>query len=218
MNINRRVALIGVTALIVGAYVQMFGFNFPFKKLAMQNPGIEGFFWPQQKALSDFRLVSSRNTPYELKDISGKWSFVFFGYTHCPDICPITMNTLRLARDQMNSSAEVSLDNVKFLFVSVDGERDTPAHLDNYIGYFGENFQAATGSREQVDSLTNQLGVPYTIDAHNPGDTEYLVGHSGAIFLISPTAHLAAIFHAPHTAEQITRRFMEILRFYASQP
>ena len=217
MNINLRVVLIGVVALVTGAYLQLFGFNLPLRTAEVPQPEIENFFWPEQKALSSFQLTGSNNSPYGINEIHDKWSFVFFGYTHCPDICPITMNTLRQAREQMATESIVNLDQVNFLFVSVDGERDTPAHLDSYISFFGQNFTAATGTPDQVDSLTRQLGVPYSIDEHEPGDSDYLVGHSAAIFLISPSAKLASIYHAPHNAKQITRRFTDILRFYSSQ-
>ena len=76
-----------------------------------------------------------------------------------------------------------------------------------------EGFEGATGNKSQVDSLTGHLGVPYSIDLHDPGDTEYLVGHSGAVYLISPEATLAAIYQPPHTAQMLTERLEQIKSF-----
>ncbi len=217
MTMTYRTILLGLMALLVGVYIQLFGFNPPIRQSVPDNPGIEGFFWPEQKSLFDFEMIGTDNRTFGLKDLGAAWHFVFFGYTHCPDICPITMHTLRLARDEMSHSREVDMNRVNFLFVSVDGERDTPEHLDRYIRFFGDNFTALTGNKAQVDSLTTQIGVPYSIDEHEPGASDYLVAHSGAIFLISPEGKLASIFRPPHAPQDITERFRLILDFHASQ-
>ena len=213
MYFNIRLILIGLAALVVGVYLQLFGFNLPVKNVASVDPSIEGFFWPKQKHLGEFGLVDQDHQQYDLSKFQSKWNFVFFGYTHCPDICPITMNTMKQVRNILAKNPDLEIDKISFDFISVDGERDSPEILKNYVGFFGENFAAATGTTEQVDSLTGQLGVPYSIDPHEPGSTDYLVGHSGAIFLISPEATLASIFQPPHTAREIADRFEKIQTF-----
>jgi protein SCO1/2 len=213
LKINFKVILIGTVALATGVYLQLFGFNPPVRSVSVEGPEIQGFFWPKQKALSEFELVSQHNKPFTLNDMKKDWNFVFFGYTHCPDICPITMNTMREVREKLTSQSTKDYTSIKFSFVSVDGKRDTPEILDAYVNYFGEGFQGATGSKTQVDSLVAQLGVPYTIDEHEPGNETYLVGHSAAIFLISPAGKLAAIFQAPHSATEIFDKFIRIDSF-----
>ncbi len=213
MEINFKVILIGAVALAAGVYLQLFGFNPPVRSVSVEAPDIQGFFWPKQKALDEFELVSQRNTPFTLDSMKGDWNFIFFGYTHCPDICPITMNTMRQVRETLSKQTETDYVSIKFNLISVDGERDTPEILEAYISYFGENFQGATGNKIQIDSLVTQLGVPYTIDNHEPGNTTYLVGHSAAIFLISPAGKLAAIFQAPHSAAEISDKFIQIDSF-----
>ena len=216
VEINFKVILIGIVALATGVYLQLFGFNPPVRPASMENPEIQGFFWPEQKALGEFELVSQHNKPFTLNDMKGDWSFVFFGYTHCPDICPITMNTMRQVREALTNQPGKDYSSVKFSFVSVDGERDTPEVMNAYVNYFGEGFHGATGSKNQVDSLATQLGVPYSIDEHEPGNTTYLVGHSAAIFLISPAGRLAAILQAPHSATEIFDKFIRIDSFMQS--
>ena len=213
LEMNFKVILIGVIALVTGVYLQLFGFNTPVRSVSVEGPEIQGFFWPGQKALGEFKLVSQHNTPFTLDNMKGDWSFVFFGYTHCPDICPITMNTMRQVREALASHSGKDYSSIKFSFISVDGERDTPEVVNAYVNYFGEGFQGATGNKDEVDSLVSQLGVPYSIDEHAPGNTNYLVGHSAAIFLISPAAKLAAIFQAPHSATEISDKFIQINSF-----
>ncbi len=217
MQQSNRIILIGAIALLVGLYLQLFGFNPPFKDTASQAARIEGFFWPDQKALSDFELVNQDNKPFQRTHFTDRWSFLFFGYTHCPDICPVTMNTLRQVRDIIGSNAIIDSDLVNFVFVSVDGERDTPELIKKYVEFFGEKFFGATGNKKQIDSLTTQLGIPYSVDEHQPGDLNYLVGHSGAVLLISPEEKLSSIFHSPFTADQIASRFTQIYTFMVDQ-
>lgn len=210
---NLKVLTLSFVALLFGTYLQIYGLNLPGDNLTQQDPKIDGFFWPSQKHLDDFELVGTQNEMFNLGKLKGKWSFMFFGYTHCPDICPITMNTLRQVRDSLATESESTPDSPQFIFISVDGERDTPEKMNRYVHYFGEGFTGASGNKTQVDTLTGQLGIPYSIDAHEPADMNYLVGHSGSVFLISPDTNLAAIFHAPQEASDIADRFSQILKF-----
>ena len=204
-------------ALLTGLYLQLFGFNLPIKSERTPSPDIENFLWPDERPLEHFELVNQDNERFNQTDLLGKWSFLFFGYTHCPDICPITMHTLRQVSGQLRSSGKTDPDQFNFVFVSVDGERDTPDHLKRYVGFFDPDFVGITGNREQVDSLASQLSVPYSIEEHPAGAREYLVNHSGAIFLVSPQGRLATLFQAPHDPGRITERFFAIEAFTGQQ-
>ncbi len=234
MKSHLKVTFACIVALVLGLYLQLFGLNLPIRQavhVGSTDGGseIEGLLFPRQKDLREFQMIDSHHNSYGLSDLEGSWSFLFFGYTHCPDICPITMNSLRqvqdfLAKDVTENPTENPAENpvenptensprkTQFLFVSVDGERDTPPHLEQYIQYFGDGFTALTGNKKQVDSLTNQLGVPYEIEKHDTGE-DYLVAHSGAIFLISPQTKLTAIYQPPHNPEEMAQRFRDIINF-----
>lgn len=216
MFLNLKVISIGILALLVGLYFQLFGFNLISLKNHDQThsaPDIKGFLWPNQKTISGFSMIDHNGQQVTEEQLAGNWSFVFFGYTHCPDICPITMNTMRQTRDLLHDHPHGK--RVQYVFTSVDGERDTPQHLNGYIRFFGENFLGLTGNKSQIDAFTSQIGVPYTIDDHEPGES-YLVGHSGAIFLISPENKLAAVLQPPHEAKDLAKRFEQILAFLKS--
>ena len=215
MRFNFRVLLAGIGALLIGLYLQLFGCNQPIYLVdpIPPPPPIKEFFWPDQLQLHQFGLVDHENRKFDQPRLSGHWSFVFFGYTHCPDICPITMNILRQVREKFLRDAGLDMDQIAFVFISVDGERDTPNRLRDYIEFFGEGFTAASGTKAQIESLTTQLGVPWSIDEHAEGQQDYLVGHSGAIFLISPEATVASIWQPPHEADEIADRFIQIQKF-----
>ncbi len=216
MRFNFRILIAGIGALAIGLYLQLFGFNPPLVKVKPAPSPIEGFFWPEQLQLHSFDLVDHENRKFDRSRLSGRWSFMFFGYTHCPDICPVTMNILRQIREKLlrdGRDGGTSMEPIAFVFISVDGERDTPAHLSDYIGFFGEGFTAASGAKAQIESLTTQLGVAWSIDEHAQGQQDYLVGHSGALFLISPAATVASIWQPPHTADEIADRFIQIQKF-----
>ncbi len=206
-----------LVAGLTGLYLQLFGLNLPVKPGEAPAPEIENFLWPDETPLGNFELVNQDHGTFDRADLLDKWSFLFFGYTHCPDICPVTMHTLRQVSGQLRSSGKTDPDQFNFVFVSVDGERDTPDHLKRYIEFFDPGFIGITGNREQVDSLASQLSVPYHIEEHPAGAREYLVHHSGAIFLISPQGRLATLFQTPHDVDRITERFFAIETFTGQQ-
>ncbi len=221
MRFNFRILLVGVGALLIGLYFQLFGLNPPVIKNQTASSPIEGFFWPDQMQLRQFDLVGHDNQKFDVRRFSNHWSFVFFGFTNCPDICPVTLNTLRQVREKLRQDTYPDIDQTAFVFISVDGERDTPDRLRDYIESFGEGFIAASGTKPQIESLTTQFGVPWSIDKNAVGQNhdnhaegqDYLVNHSGAIFLISPEATLASIYQPLHDADEIAGRFVQIQKF-----
>ena len=197
-------------ALIFGLYLSLSNNGFFAPKIKSEE--IEGFFWPNQKRIEPFTMVDQNNSDFTLEHFRGKWSFLFFGYTHCPDICPITMQQMKEANGKLLDQHPELESTIQMIFVSVDGERDTPEHLKNYVEFFGD-FIGLTGSEVQLQGLTTQLGVPYSIEPHEPGNQNYLVEHSGAIFLISPQGMLASIYQPPFTPQGVSDRFQQILQF-----
>ena len=200
-------------ALAAGIYLATFGFNLPqFHSLDPEK--IEGLFWPDQKQLVNFELIDHNGNPYQLHSMSTQWNLVFFGYTYCPDICPITMSLLREVNGLYQQQAPEEHGDLKFAFVSVDGERDQSVQLKQYIEFYDPSFIAASGNKDQVDSLASQLGVPYEIEEHVAGAKNYLVSHTGALFLISKQGKLAAVIHPPHNAVEITKRLLKIRKLW----
>jgi protein SCO1/2 len=159
----------------------------------------------EPKPLTDFALTDDRNRPFGPESLKGKWSFLFFGFTYCPDVCPTTLATLARARDAIAKNA-LGADDVQFVFVSVDPNRDTASGLRQYVRAFDPSFVGVTGDDAQLARLAGQLGAVYRVEI-TPGVENYPVSHSAAVYLLDPRARHHAVFTPPLDAAVISRRF-----------
>ena len=162
--------------------------------------------WLQRpKQLQDFSLIGQDNRPLDRDALKGHWTFLAFGYTNCPDICPTLMATFD-AVDKIlaKSGAQPRPD---FLFISVDPERDTPERIDKYVRYFNPRIRGATAGHDVLRPLTAQLGVLYQRSEKQDTAMGYLVDHSASILLLDPQARLSAIFSVPHDPTAIADDF-----------
>jgi protein SCO1/2 len=169
-------------------------------------PSIAGFVYPEPRVISPFKLAAQDGKPFDLESLKGKWTFVYFGYTYCPDVCPTTLAELARAKkllDQAGLSAQ-------YVFVSVDPQRDTPKRLAQYVAFFDPGFVGASGGGEALTALTRQIGVAYSFPEGTKGAT-YAVDHSSIVALFDPDARLHAVFTPPQEAEGIADGFRKIL-------
>lgn len=160
---------------------------------------------PHPQPLTPFALTDHKGRVFDLASLKGKWSFLVFGFTHCPDVCPTTLATLARARDTIVRNT-ARPDDVQFVFVSVDPGRDTPEKLGHYVEYFDSSFLGATGTNAQIGNLAAQLKAAYEVGSA-PARENYPVFHSAAIFLVNPRARYHAAFAPPHDADTISKRF-----------
>ena len=165
--------------------------------------------FPDPKPLTAFALSDHKNRVFDLASLNGKWTFLFFGFTHCPDVCPTTLAVLARARGNIAKNT-VGAEDIQFVFVSVDPNRDTAGKLKQYVDYFDTTFLGVTGDNAQIGNLAGQLGAAYQV-AITPGMENYPVYHTTAVFLLDPQARYHAIFTPPLDAEAISRRF-KVLR------
>ncbi len=163
--------------------------------------------YPEPRILADFALVDQTGQTFNLARWQQRWDLVFFGFTHCPDVCPTTLATM----SQITQAADLG-DALGVTFISVDPQRDTPAHLADYVNFFDAEFSAATGPEPQLVALTHQLGVLFDVQPHEAGDSSYNVDHSAAVLLINPEGRLEGQFPAPHDAEAITADLKRIIQ------
>ena len=172
--------------------------------------------FPEPKPLAAFALTDHRHRVFDLASLKGKWSFLFFGFTHCPDVCPTTLAVLARVRDNIARNA-AGAEDIQFVFVSVDPNRDTPANLRQYVEYFDTTFLGVTGDNAQIGNLAGQLGAAYEV-AITPGMENYPVYHTAAVFLVDPQARYHAVFTPPHDAEAIGKRFKVVRELEALTP
>ena len=169
------------------------------------------WFGEQARALPEFELRDHRNNTLNRASLSGHWSLMFFGYVHCPDICPITLQTMNQMVEAIDDS-DVH-DRLQIVFVSVDPDRDSPDLLANYVGHFNRSFIGATAPMENLRPLTGSLGIAHESHKKSEDDLTYLVDHSGAIVLINPKAEFAGLFSAPHDARTMARDITRIVEY-----
>lgn len=153
--------------------------------------------FPQGKAFSGFNLTDHNQQKIDADSFKGHTSVVFFGFTNCPDICPTTLQELKLTDKLLKKAGKQS---PHFIFISVDPDRDKPDNLKSYIEYFNPDFAAATGDEANILSLASQLGVAYHVAEHDEAQVVYDVDHSSALFLINDKGQRIGIFPAPHNA------------------
>ena len=167
------------------------------------------WFGDQARPLPAFELVDHRQVRLTNASLGGKWNLMFFGYTHCPDICPASLQTLREMKQAIDDPDVV--EALRVYFVSVDPGRDTPQVLADYVTYFDPAFVGATAEMEQLRQLTGALGIMHEIRDRVDGNENYGVDHSGAIVLVSPEVEFAGLFSAPHNPLVMARDMTRIV-------
>lgn len=158
---------------------------------------------PEPWAIPAFSLVNQDGKAFGREDLEGKWSLLFFGFTHCPDVCPTTLYDLHQVKSRLDGTRGVDENAWQVVFVSIDPERDTPEKLRDYVAYFDPSFLAVTGEHAQLEPLARKLAIAYRIEEHEPGAPTYDVDHSVSILLANPEGRIHGIFPAPHDIEQM---------------
>lgn len=138
-----------------------------------------------------FTLLNAKSQTVTEKDFAGKYMLVYFGFTHCPDICPTGLLLINNAIDQLGKQGE----KVVPIFISLDPERDTPKAMGSYTPHFGERIVGLTGSPEQIRQVAEAYKVYYR-KAETGKNGEYLIDHSGYMYLMGPDGRYLA--HFPH--------------------
>ena len=136
---------------------------------------------------SSFTLTDVNNNPITEKSFQGPATALFFGFTHCPDICPMTLNKLNIISEQLKKENK----SLKVFFISIDPERDTPEVMRDYLSSFGEQFIGITGEPEKIFKLSQSWSiVSQKIFSENG---EYTVNHSSPVILLKDGKYVATI-------------------------
>ncbi|NKC16358.1 MAG: SCO family protein [Gammaproteobacteria bacterium] len=179
------------------------------------NPELERatVLFGQHTPVPPFELIDHRAQVFDESNLKSRWSLLFFGYTHCPDICPTTLSTVKGAIEVLNTPA---LDDLQVIFVSVDPERDSSSKLGRYITFFDPAFIGVTGEHERLERFTAALGAVYRIEQHNTEETNYAVDHSSRLLLINPAGQLHAVFAPPHESGVLAHELTIIAEAFGS--
>jgi protein SCO1 len=152
-----------------------------------------------------FHLVDQNGKAFTEADLKGKWHLVFFGFTHCTDTCPMTLNELSLALDELGKAR----DAVRIVFISVDSERDTPAVLKSYVTSFAAPIVALTGTADEVKQVAKDYRVYYA--KHPLADGGYDMDHSAVIYVMDPEGRFTATLTPEAPAAEMAARLKKLL-------
>jgi protein SCO1/2 len=167
---------------------------------------------PEPRALADVRFVDKAGADTRLSDLKGDFTLVFFGFTHCPDVCPLTLSLLAEVRADVASRAPRWTPRV--LFVSVDPNRDTPERIAAYLNGFDPEFLGVTASDAELEPLLGALGV--AVEKHAHGGENYNVVHNSAIYVLDPNAEWFAVTTSPHDPKVIATDYLRIRQRHTS--
>lgn len=164
-------------------------------------------YLPDSAPLPPFALTAANSGHVGRDTFKGRWTYVFFGYASCPDVCPTTLATLAAERRLLRDLAPELQPRV--LMISVDPARDDPARLAAYVRYFDPTFEGATGDDAAVASAAAAFGAAYARIAAPDGG--YTMDHSAGLFLVGPRGNLVATSSAPHDAAVLARDYRTIV-------
>jgi cytochrome oxidase Cu insertion factor (SCO1/SenC/PrrC family) len=154
-----------------------------------------------------FTLVDQAGRTVTDEDFRGRYMLIYFGYTFCPDVCPLALQSMSTALDMLGQKA----DAVVPLFITIDPERDTVPVLADYSQHFHPSLRALTGTAEQVRGAARAYRVYYKKAEDGGTFTDYLMDHTSLVYLMGPDGEYLAHFTHGTTVEEIARRLSEIL-------
>jgi protein SCO1 len=177
--------------LVLLALVAAAGGVWVAKRTSDPAPQLTSGTWlPQPRPVPEVSLVDQSGQPFTTQSLLGHPTLLFFGFTHCPDVCPTTLARLV----QVVKAAKVP--DLKVLLVSVDPERDTPELLERYVHAFSPEFGGVTGKPEEIQRLAKEFGV--AIAKVDMGGGEYTVDHSAVVSLLNRKGQRVALFTPPY--------------------
>ncbi|CTQ53305.1 SCO1/SenC [Roseibium album] len=168
---------------------------------------VNGVILEEAVPVREFTLTTQSGSTFTKSQLKERWTLLFLGFTHCPDVCPFTLANLEAVRTEL--SQLVSPNKLpQVVFLAVDPDRDTEL-LQEYVKHFGISFTGITGQRAEIDKLVESIDGFYRLEKAGPDDEAYDVTHSAAVTVINPegeiTAKISPPFHPFNTANYLAR-------------
>jgi protein SCO1/2 len=191
------------TALLLAALVPALA-HIPATRAEQQQAPVRLRFYPNRGG--DFRLTDHNGRPWDLQSARGRVVLLTFGYSFCPDICPVTLVNLAAAMRGLGAEE----DSARAVFITLDPARDTPARLAAYMANFGVKMTGLTGTEDEVRAVARQYHVKFSIRQAHPSAGSF-IDHSAFIYLLDTQGRLRYLF--PHTAppDQIAQAVRALL-------
>jgi protein SCO1 len=205
---NNRLVLLGTLLVgIISTFVVLYAltnrprnFGTPTVDLSQEYTGVQALTPP--RAVQDFTLVDDTNTPVSLSDFRGKMVLMFFGFTNCEDICPITMFQFKQVREKLGDKAK----DVEMLFISVDPQRDTASVIADYMTRFDPAIKGLVGDVDVFEQIKNDYNLEFVLlpIEGSETETEYSVSHTPNPFLIDREGRLVASYAYGTTVDAVS--------------
>lgn len=198
MNI-RKAVLLGVAILA--------GIGIVYATMTYARPyAYQGSLIDPPAPAPDFELIDQHGQPYRLSDQKGKVVLIFFGYTHCPDVCPVTLTDFKQIKAQLGNQSK----DVAFLFVTADPERDTTEQLKKYLENFDSDFIGLTQERSLLEPVWKDYGV-FQAKVESDDPDNYLVDHSARTYTIDKNGNLRLTYLFGTSSEVIAEDVVHLL-------
>lgn len=208
-------ALLVSGALAVWAWLQVGQKSAPLAE-RVDVPPLVMQFPPQPVAFPDVSLTSSDGGTLDAGSLQGNWTLMYFGYTHCPDVCPVELSALANFAHLLREDAAVErLPNM--VFVSVDPQRDELQEIGQFVDYFDPAITGATAAEPVLRDLAEPLGVGWEKTEvpgmdDSAGEDAYLINHYSSFLLLDPEARLQAVFPAPHDPAKMAGAYKKVVQ------
>ena len=200
--------LIPLIAFICAALMtSLFIFRHQHQTEALNLAEGSGTVFPAPRELKPFDLITANNQKFTPQHLLNHWTLLFFGFTHCPDICPTTMEMLKRAYTTLHPQ----YPNLQVVLVSLDPDRDTPQKLLQYTQSFHADFIGVTGKRQELRKLQSQLGIASIQE--NTTDTHYQIQHTSTILLINPQGQWMALYPYGMRPDAFIQAFKQSIRY-----
>jgi protein SCO1/2 len=196
-------------ALLVGLFVFRLLTPAVMSPEQLRDLGVTVYEKPRR--FSEDKLIDENGEPFDFSTLKGKWTLIFFGFTHCPDVCPTTMADMRSMLTQLDDEIAA---NTQVILVSTDPARDTPEKLKQYVHYFSPDFKALTGEFLDLQRFANQLNAAFT---KVPGMGEnYLIDHSANIVLLNPMGDYQGFMRPPFKPDTMRLSYTGVRKYFES--
>ena len=205
---------VGVLMLVLGLAAVWIWNNSTPRQLTEADlpPELVMNYLPEGKPIAGLQMTDHNGQAFTEARFQKHWSFIFFGFVNCPDVCPTTMLVMKQVWQKLPPAAYAD-PKPQLIFISVDPGRDTVAKLKDYMAFYHPDFIGVRGEHEKLDVLVKQFGALYGYEDSN--DTKnYAVNHSSQLVLVDPQGNLRAVFSPPFVVDELVKTFVHIRQFH----
>lgn len=205
-DFKRRLPFVAV--VLLGA-VAMSGAGYAFgeSNRAAQSAPLKIAYMNPPRLMPDFELTNQHDEKTRLSDLRGKYVVLFFGYTHCPDVCPLALGDMRAVKRMLGEDAK----EVQFVFISVDGTRDTPKALKQYMDAFDSSFLGLTGPEQDVRLIALEYGARFRANPPS-ADGFYIVDHTADTYVLDRDGYWVAAWSLSTSREDAAAALRDLIQ------